>query len=659
MGLDDAPHSTASRLLRGLDPIKDIIEDDAQETTELNDAAPKDTKAPRSTHSTRSSRRGHSEVNYDMKYHPMDAVTRPNARSTQRHRSKSVSLTERTASETEDSSELSDPPDSEEESSGLSDPPESEEEDVEEQIASDNEVQDAVETRREKDPRAVRQSARGEARKFVNYSKSYHPQDSGIPGYRHKAKLAVTLNSARSTPKPKQKSVKRSAPPEDEEDGEDQEQNAATAMPKKPPRKKLKSVDTSSKPRKTKTTADPKKTKQAKAPKKASRRQRSKDDEVDDLVDTAILGSQAPKLLGADDNNGIDAFAEAAITGSQAPKRKLTPVELDNETDSFDLAPAAEPSPHVASEPSPDDVDLSDRGYGSEVLFGPDRADAAGGSSHTLGHSDHSDHSNHSYHSDDDVEMHEAIYETTTAMFGKDEDTQDLAATLHEACSPSSDTLNVTAGSHDLSTTTEQALDLEAAVPDFIKNRYALAGGAKPLTNEKVLMMMLEDYRNSEIPLEIIKPYLVPRLVPNEKQQTPYQSPESQQAKSGELRDDVRGTPFASIEQDAIEHGSGGHSAMPQPSQAIDRSQGTRPPLRDQDESDVSPGSEMSCSRSRSLSQQSPSASGDASSQQDEDDLPSPGLETHIAQHFDSHFAIALGEDHGSGTDPIDGFSEV
>lgn len=650
MPLDDAPRSTGSRLLRGLDPIKNIIEHDAQETTELDDGDTKQTNAPISTHPTRSSRRGHSEVNYDMKYHPMDAVTRPNARSTQRHRSKSISFAERTVSDSEDSSDLSDPPSSEEESSGLSDPPESGEEDGGDETASDTEVQDVIETRREKDPRAIRQSARGEAQKFVNYSKSHHPQDGGIPGYRHKAKRAVAIDSVRSTPKPKQKSVKRSAPPEYEEDDEDQRQHAATTMPKAPPRKKLRSVDTSSKPRKTKATSQRKKAKQAKTPKKASKKQKLKKNEVDDLVDAAIMGSQAPQPVTNDDSNAIDSLAEAAIRGSQAPNRTLAAVEVDDETDSFDLQSVAEHPIHISREARLESV--GEREYDSEILCGPvDKVDAATGSSHTLGHSDHSD---------DDAEMYEAIHETTTAMFGRDEDTQDLAATLHEACSPSSDTLNVT----DLSTKKEETLDLQAAAPDFIKNRYALEGSSEPLTNQKVLTMMLEDYRNNEVPLEIIKPYLLPRLVPKKKQQTPYQSPESPQAGSQELSNDVQGPPSFSMHQEPIDRDSGGHSAVPDPSEAIDPfQQDPSPPLRDQDESDVSFGSELSGSESKSLSQQRPSASEDASSQQDEDDLSLPGVEIHMAQHsnshFDSHFAIALGEDHGSGTDPIDGFSEV
>ncbi|GAB1736572.1 hypothetical protein NU219Hw_g8200t1 [Hortaea werneckii] len=121
--------------------------------------------------STRATRSGRQKVNYDMKYHPMDEVTRPK-RAAKRtpascppKTSIKIDLETSDASSTIDLDLLSGDDESELESKN-----------------SDNELV------REPDPRATRHSARSEARKAVNYSRKHHPQDHGLPGFQSRAK---------------------------------------------------------------------------------------------------------------------------------------------------------------------------------------------------------------------------------------------------------------------------------------------------------------------------------------------------------------------------------------------------------------------------------------------------------------------------------------
>ncbi|RMX72450.1 hypothetical protein D0869_14605 [Hortaea werneckii] len=121
--------------------------------------------------STRASRLGRQKVNYDMKYHPMDEVTRPK-RAAKRipascppKTSIKIDLETSDASSNIDLDLLSGDDESELESKN-----------------SDNELV------RKPDPRATRHSARSEARKAVNYSRKHHPQDHGLPGFQRRAK---------------------------------------------------------------------------------------------------------------------------------------------------------------------------------------------------------------------------------------------------------------------------------------------------------------------------------------------------------------------------------------------------------------------------------------------------------------------------------------
>lgn len=123
---------------------------------------------PRSTRATRSGRR---KVNYDMKYHPMDEVTRP------KRAAKRTPASRRPKTSVEVDVEISDA------SSNIDlDLPSGDDESELESKNSDNELV------RKPDPRATRHSARSEARKAVNYSRKHHPQDPGLPGFQRRAK---------------------------------------------------------------------------------------------------------------------------------------------------------------------------------------------------------------------------------------------------------------------------------------------------------------------------------------------------------------------------------------------------------------------------------------------------------------------------------------
>lgn len=112
-------------------------------------------------------------VNYDLKFHPMDVVTRPNSAAVSRH-CKSVSF-----ADSEDDEQISLPSSPESSSSDTS-------------VSQDSPLSNAPRQRitltpRTPDPRAVRHSSRKAARKPVIYSSKHHPQDYGLPGYRHRA----------------------------------------------------------------------------------------------------------------------------------------------------------------------------------------------------------------------------------------------------------------------------------------------------------------------------------------------------------------------------------------------------------------------------------------------------------------------------------------
>lgn len=121
-------------------------------------------------HETRSQRHGRALVNYSVKYHPMDDVTRP-----------------KRAQRITGSRSLSAPGSQGEESSSEDEPELSSGEGTDSDGSNSSDESDTA-TARLPDPRATRHSARPEAHKQVNYSKAHHPQDHSLPGFQHRAK---------------------------------------------------------------------------------------------------------------------------------------------------------------------------------------------------------------------------------------------------------------------------------------------------------------------------------------------------------------------------------------------------------------------------------------------------------------------------------------
>ena len=110
-------------------------------------------------------------MNYDMKYHPMDEVTRPKRVAKRTPASCPPKTNIKIDLESSDGS-------SDIDLDLLSGEDESE-------LESDNKENELV---RKPDPRATRHSARSEAQKAVNYSRKHHPQDHGLPGFQRRAK---------------------------------------------------------------------------------------------------------------------------------------------------------------------------------------------------------------------------------------------------------------------------------------------------------------------------------------------------------------------------------------------------------------------------------------------------------------------------------------
>ncbi|KAI6836146.1 hypothetical protein KC340_g5300 [Hortaea werneckii] len=179
---DSEPHVKGAAVarrgpLRDLDPnnvlptpatqpsLKVANSDDDLAITD-EDEAPRE--PPRSTRATRSGRRN---VNYDMKYHPMDEVTRPKRAAKRIPASCPPKTSIRIDLEISDASSNTD-----------LDFPSGDDESELESKNSD------IELVRKPDPRATRHSVRSEARKAVNYSRKHHPQDHGLPGFQRRAK---------------------------------------------------------------------------------------------------------------------------------------------------------------------------------------------------------------------------------------------------------------------------------------------------------------------------------------------------------------------------------------------------------------------------------------------------------------------------------------
>ncbi|KAF2102889.1 hypothetical protein NA57DRAFT_71874 [Rhizodiscina lignyota] len=162
----EKPKAKRSFLLAGLSP-KDIIAIDDDENDAADDS-PLPTPVPTSTqhhHATRTRLHGRTDTGgaYDMKYHPMDDVTRPNRRA-KRNRAGTSSTMKPDLDSDDDSTVRDDDEDSE-----AMDLPSSSGDEVE-----------MPQTHRRNDSEGTRRSSRSSTQKFVSYDIKKHPQDKEL-----------------------------------------------------------------------------------------------------------------------------------------------------------------------------------------------------------------------------------------------------------------------------------------------------------------------------------------------------------------------------------------------------------------------------------------------------------------------------------------------
>ncbi|SMR61695.1 unnamed protein product [Zymoseptoria tritici ST99CH_3D1] len=210
--------------LRGLNPHKNMLPPAAMPASTIETPQ---SETGGEKHLTRGSRHGRSDVSYNMKYHPMDVITRPNSKAV-RERSGSALAHD----------------DDDDEESDLTLPGETDEEEEESSSSDDEQVrrprQRVALTPRTPDPNAVRYSSRAEARKPVLYNTKCHPQDYYIDGYKHKAILPTPADDEDDRPRPSQKRKRAQSPVEvfSDDDADVDESIPARG----PPRKALKSI---------------------------------------------------------------------------------------------------------------------------------------------------------------------------------------------------------------------------------------------------------------------------------------------------------------------------------------------------------------------------------------------------------------------------------
>ncbi|KAK3716200.1 hypothetical protein LTR37_006645 [Vermiconidia calcicola] len=269
-------------VLRGLHPQNVLPPPKAQETIEIlddDDDDPKPAQEPK--HATRQSRYGRATetIKYDMKYHPMDEITRPKRAARRRSGSRSLSAAMHDGEETEEESL-----------------PSSAQDDVSERDCTDGESDG--EAPRSPDPRASRVSARAAAQKFVNYSAKHHPQDYGLPGFQDKAKALKQKRRVRSKTSHNETQTE---PPEgtleNDEDANESvgQQDRTVERTADDRRKKLRTLDDDRQPSRMK--------RRRSGAKKSNQKKRElvvPSSSPSDLAEDAISGSQAPQLRQPD-----------------------------------------------------------------------------------------------------------------------------------------------------------------------------------------------------------------------------------------------------------------------------------------------------------------------------------------------------------------------
>lgn len=268
--------------LRGLNPNNILSAPSTQVSIELSDDDDDDENArksnARNSHSTRASRYGKAAANYDMKYHPMDEVTRPKRTANRRSGSRSVSTSFKREAEPGTSDET--------EPSLAKDSDATDEEDYE--VESDSGAPVAVQ--RAPDPRSSRHSVRAEAQKVVNYSRKHHPQDYGVPGFSRKTTQSRREPAGLVSVSKRLFDHKRTGDDRDGDDGDDDDEPQEQDKSPSRPRKMLRSLSSSSP---TAIRAKARSSKSKRKPGKAVELPITRSDEVNGLVENAMRGLQA------------------------------------------------------------------------------------------------------------------------------------------------------------------------------------------------------------------------------------------------------------------------------------------------------------------------------------------------------------------------------
>ncbi|KAI5362940.1 hypothetical protein Slin14017_G066210 [Septoria linicola] len=306
MFVEVSPEPPEPRLrgpLRGLNPninilpnsVQGTVEDEGDDDDNDENVAPIPNK-----HTTRASRGNSKAVSYDMKYHPMDVVTRPNSAAVRR-RSKSVSFAGSDDNEGEAESSDGDV-------SSQSSPQESDGTSAESSKDENDNRPRPTQTvlgRRTPDPCASRHSARRAARKPVIYSTKHHPQDYDLPGFRSRAIVVLDDSESEAAPSepaqsPKQPKKRKAATLDDEARGEG-DTIAVKDGPRRP-HKKLKSLN-DTRPGRAKKRKPGRPTK---AKPQVVKRAKRAEMEIDNLVEMAIRGSQPAEATELSSDNGSD-----------------------------------------------------------------------------------------------------------------------------------------------------------------------------------------------------------------------------------------------------------------------------------------------------------------------------------------------------------------
>lgn len=345
---DEDEAVTGRGALRGLSQkliLPECSTEASVEATNAGDEAEVKPSQP-STRSTRGSRYGRADVNYDMKYHPMDEVTRPLRAAKRRSGGRSVS--ESLTHEDGVTSDESEPP------SPMSGS-ESDEDDADDD--EDEESAALMSTQRAKDPKATRTSTRAAAKKPVDYSRFHHPQDRWLLGRKHRNEnLVPTDRDLDSLPTKRSRKHERSEYSDEVTDNDvpGAEGREVSAVYSKP-RKKLRSTGSSS----------PAKSKQHDQSSPATKRifddielPRMDDmnsDELNEQFDSAARGSQ---MVSRDPAEIDEDMAVAPTTLRSTPsQRDLT---QDTIAGVDQLLDAAGPSTGGSDE-DPTDLELLDK----------------------------------------------------------------------------------------------------------------------------------------------------------------------------------------------------------------------------------------------------------------------------------------------------------